>query len=110
MRLCSKGAWLHIWANFVPHQRAVGEAQGSIRLEVDRLMMVKMHGIIPAHVQDTAALGWSGFSTPEHRGMMQRPGGQGGASHEASLEQITTAHTLDLAGMCLLPFHREPSL
>src|SRR4029453_2388101 len=110
MRLCNEGARLHIWANFIPHQGAVGEAQGSICLKVDRLMVIKVHGIIPAHAQDTAALGLSGFSTPEHRGSMQGPGGQTDASHEASLEQIATAHTPHLARMCLVTVHREPSL
>src|SRR5215813_5121048 len=104
---CECARW-NLWADFIPHQGAVDKAQRCVGLETDRLMMVKVRGVIAAHAQDAAALGLSSFRTPEHRGIMQWPGGQRDASHEASLEQITTAHAPGLAEMCLLQVHREP--
>jgi len=71
-------------------------------------MRVKVRGVIPAHAQDTAALGLPRFRTPERGRVLQWPGRQRDASRQASLEQITTAHTLSHVGMYRLHFHGPP--
>src|SRR5262245_18415492 len=106
MRFHREGAWPHVCTDFIPHQRAVGEAQRGIGPDIESEMMVNMRRVIAAHAQDAAALRLPSLSTPEYRGIRQRPSGQCDTSREASLEQVTTAHTLDM----LLRFHREPSL
>ena len=105
MGLDCEGARPHVRTNFIPHQRAVGEAQRSIGLEIEGEMRVKVGRIIAAHAQDTAALGLSRFSAPERWGTRERPARERDTSDKASLEQITTAHTLAPVGMSLLRFH-----
>ena len=92
--LDSEDAWLHLWANLMSHQLTVDKAQRGVGLEANRLMRVKVHRVIATHAQDTAALGLSSFSTPEHRRARERQGRQCHASHKAGLEQITTVHAL----------------
>src|SRR5712691_9018018 len=84
MGLHREGARPHVRTDFIPHQRAVGEAQGGIGLEVESEMMVEVRRIIPPHAQDAAALGLPGLSAPEHRRALQGPGGQRNASYETS--------------------------
>src|SRR6266545_2407065 len=95
-------------ADFMPHELTVDKAQRGMRLEAIGLMRVKVGRIIPAHAQDTATLGEPRFGTPERRRVMQWPGGQRDASRQASLEQSTTAHTLDDTGLSLEYFHTSP--
>src|SRR6266446_3832402 len=83
MGLYREGARLYVRTDFIPHQRAVGEAHRGIGLEVEGEMVVKMRGVIAAHAQDAAALWLSGFSAPERRRLMQRPGRQRDASRQA---------------------------
>jgi hypothetical protein len=69
-------------------------------------MRVKVYRVIPTHAQDTAALGCPCFGSPEHRRLMQWPGRERDAGCQASLEQVTAVHTLNM----LPHFHRKPSL
>src|SRR5439155_13823585 len=107
--LYEEGPGRNLCADFMPHELTVDKAQRGMRLETIGLMRVKMGWIIPAHAQDTATLGWFHFSAPESRRVMQWPGGQRDASRQASLEQSTTAHTLEDTGMSLEHFHTFPS-
>jgi hypothetical protein len=84
--LYREGARPHVRTDFIPHERAVGEAQRRIGLEVEGEMVVKVRRIIAAHAQNTTALGLPSLSAPECRGAMQRQGRQCNASRKASLE------------------------
>ena len=108
--LYSEGARRHIRTNFIPHQRAIGEAQGGIGLEVDGEMVVKVRWIIAAHAQDTAALGLPSLRTPECRGAIEGQGRQRHASSNAGLQESTAAQSCTVFWMCLLHRHRDPSL
>src|SRR5262249_28625240 len=101
------GAWPHVRTDFIAHQRTVGEAQGGVGLEVEGEMVVKVWGIITTYTQNAAAFGLTRFGTP---GCAERPDRHADASHQAGLQQITTAHPLDLGGICLWQWHRESSL
>src|SRR5215510_2314560 len=94
--LHGEDAWPHLWADLVPHELTVDEAQRSVRLEANRLMRIEVHRIIPAHAQDATALGLSYFGTPEQRRVMQWPGRERNAGRQASLEQITATHFLNM--------------
>ena len=86
MGLHDERARLNPWAEFVPQERTVHEAQGGVRLGVDGEMRVKVGGIIAPDAQGTAALGRPGFCPPQCRGTMQRPGRQRGTSGQAGFE------------------------
>src|SRR5262249_8640313 len=81
-----KDARPHLWADLVPHQLAVDEAQRGMRLEANRLMRVKVYRVIPPHAQGATALGLTRFGSPEHRRLMEWPGREGDAGRHASLE------------------------
>ena len=87
VRLYDERPWGNLGTDLIPHQRAVDEAQGGVGLETDRLMMVKVGGIIPPHAQDAAPFGRPGFRRPESLGTMERPGRPRGSRHEARFEQ-----------------------
>ena len=95
MGLHREGARRHVRTDFIPHQRAVDEAQGGIGLEVEGEMVVEVRGIIATHAQDAAAPGLSGLRAPECRGAIA--GARQTASRQPvmpALQESTTAHSL----------------
>src|SRR5215470_1155673 len=95
MRLDDEGARDNLRADFVPDQRTVHEAQGDMRLGVDREMRVKVGRIIAPDAQDAPALGWPGFRTPERGGVQQWPGSERETSYQTGLQHVTTIHPLE---------------
>src|SRR5262249_38702153 len=95
---------------FVPHQRAVDEAQCGIGLETDRPVVAEVGRTIPPHGQDAATFGRPCFRRPESLGTRERPGRPRDSCREASFEQIPTTHPLPDMGISLRCFHTSLSL
>jgi hypothetical protein len=69
-------------------------------------MVIEVGWVKAAHPENAAALGLTGFPTPERRRVRQGPCGHHDASSETSLEQRATVHPLELWGTCLRYVHR----
>ena len=76
IRLDEEGARRHPCPDSIPHELAVDKAQRGMGPEIDGEMRVKVRRVLAADTEDTAALRWPRFRSPEGRGRMQRPRGQ----------------------------------
>src|SRR4029453_13505801 len=108
MGLHAESTRSNLWANFMPDQRTVHEAQGVMRLGIEDKMRIKVRRIRAPDAQDTTALGLPHFRPPQCRGGMQQPSRQRHASGDTSLQQLTTTYPLSLLGTCWRCIHRSP--
>src|SRR5262249_21849885 len=76
----------------------------------DGEMVIKVRRVKPPHAQGATPLGGPPLCAPQHPGLSQGAGGQRHASRPASPEEITTAYSIGLFGMCLLELHGSPPL